>query len=804
MIGIQGPAGIGKTTIARALFNQLSADFKLTCFMGNLKGSYGSDGIDDYGWKLYLQSQLLSNILKQQEFKIHDLGAIKERLRYQKVLIVLDDVDDLEQLNALAKEPSWFGLGSRIVVTTEDRKILKAHWVNNIYHVGYPSEEEALEILCLSAFKQSSPLDGFEGLHVVGLSLCGDSKQEWEDQLSNLKSNLDRKIENVLKVGYEKLLDTNRSLFLHIAFFFNNQAVDHVKTMLAGSTLDVSNGLNTLADKSLVYVSTTGWITMHCLLQQLGRQIVHMQSDDPGKLSSYIYSLDNLLNKYLGTGSVLGISFDTSKMDEFSISSRAFEGMHNLEFLRIYGRYISALQISEDMEYLPCLRLLQWNSYPGKSLPPKFQLGRLVEIHMPMSNLERLWGGIQPLTNLKDINLGYSKNLIEIPDLSKATNLETLTLTCCSSLVELPSSIRNLHKLKKLMMMGCVKLRAVPTNINLESLEEVNMSDCLALRSFPDISMNIRDLDVENTKMEVHPSISDCLPLLEWLRIGGRNLKRLAHVPDSVIHLDLSNSVIERLPYCIIALPRLESLFVYKCRKLHINANDCASLERVSFYISDSMRELQFQNCLKLDEESRRVIMQQRVDENVCLPGKQVPAEFTHKAIGNSIVIPMVSNGRSYRSVYSSIIFKACLLLSPINYSHLDIACLITRRGVTITELKWDSMNVSHFLTDHLFICGGNLVPGKPNVDGTANEILFEFSCRDSFKIIECGVQILNEPIYERSDHDTYKVQAVQHEDENVQSSKYKGCWSLLGKLCSGKDDEEYDEFEEYDTTCGS
>ncbi|XP_048633485.1 disease resistance protein RML1A-like isoform X1 [Brassica napus] len=835
MIGIHGPGGIGKTTIARALFNQLSVDFQLKCFFGNLKGSYGSDGIVDHDSKLCLQSQILSKVLKQKDLKIHHLGAIKERLQDQRVLIVLDDVDDLEQLEALAKEPSWFGAGSRIVVTTEDRKILKAHWVKNIYHVAYPSGKEALEILCLSAFKQSSPRDGYKdlakkvaylcgnlplGLHVVGLSLRGDSKHEWENQLSKLKSSLDRKIGDVLKVGYDRLSDTDQSLFLHIAFFFNNQAVDHVTTMLADGNLDVKNGLKTLVDRSLVYVSTSGCITMHCLLQQLGRKIVHKQSDDPGKRQflEEAFEIHNVLANNTGTGSVLGISFDSSKMNEVSISKRAFEGMHNLQFLRIYGRYINALQISEDMEYLPRLRLLQWNAYPRKSLPPAFQLERLVELHMPMSNLERLWGGIQPLTNLKDINLGYSKNLIEIPDLSKATNLETLTLTSCSSLVELTSSIRNLHKLKKLMMMGCVKLQVIPTNINLASLEEVNMSDCSGLRSYPDISINIKDLDVENTHMEAHPSIGDCLPLLEWLRIGGINLKRLTHVPESVTHLDLSNSGLEKLPYCIIGLSRLESLFVYRCRKLvsllglprslkYINANDCESLERVSFVFSDSLREIEFQNCLKLDEESRRVIMQEKVYDSICLPGNEVPAEFIHKATGNSIIIPMDVDGNASFSIYSRLGFKACLLLSPIKYSHLDIACLITKGGVTIRKLKWDSINVSHFLTEHLFICGGNLVPGRPSLDGTANDILFEFSCRDSFKIIECGLQILSgETVWTGGsrDHHTYgdgnyEPEAVQvSQREKVQSSKYKCCWSWLEKLCSGKEDEEHDDFFEF------
>lgn len=58
MIGVWGPAGIGKTTIARALFNNLSSDFRLTCFMGNLKGSYNKRiiGDDDYYSKLCVRN----------------------------------------------------------------------------------------------------------------------------------------------------------------------------------------------------------------------------------------------------------------------------------------------------------------------------------------------------------------------------------------------------------------------------------------------------------------------------------------------------------------------------------------------------------------------------------------------------------------------------------------------------------------------------------------------------------------------------------------------------------------------------
>jgi hypothetical protein len=348
--------------------------------------------------------------------RVHNLAAIKEWLQDQRVLIILDDVDDLEQLEVLAKELSWFGSGSRIIVATEDKKILKEHGINDIYHVDFPSMEEALEILCLSAFKQSSVPDGFEelakkvvhlcgnlplGLSIVGSSLRGESKHEWELQLPRIEASLDGKIESILKVGYERLSKKNQSLFLHIACFFNYRSVDYVTVMLADSNLDVRNGLKTLADKCFVHISINGWIVMHHhLLQQLGRQIVLEQSDEPGKRQFLIEAeeIRAVLTDETGTGSVIGISYNTSNIGEVSVSKGAFEGMRNLRFLRIFNYLFSGkctFQIPEDMEYLPPLRLLHWDRYPRKSLPTKFQPERLLELHMPHSNLEKLWGGIQ-------------------------------------------------------------------------------------------------------------------------------------------------------------------------------------------------------------------------------------------------------------------------------------------------------------------------------------------------------------------------------------------------------------------------
>lgn len=109
---------------------------------------------------------------------------------------------------------------------------------------------------------------------------------------------------------------------------------------------------------------------------------------------------------------------------------------------------------------------------------------------------------LQPLQNLKKLRLDKSRKLKEIPNLSKAINLEKMNLCGCTSLVTLPSSIRNLGKLRKLTMEGCTKLEALPNDIILGSFDYINLSGCSRLRSFPRISRNISGLILDGTAIE--------------------------------------------------------------------------------------------------------------------------------------------------------------------------------------------------------------------------------------------------------------------------------------------------------------
>ena len=211
----------------------------------------------------------------------------------------------------MAKETQWFGYGSRILITTQDQRLLSAHGISHIYKLNLPATDEALQIFCLYAFGQKFPHDGFKklameftqlagelplGLRVMGSYLRGMSLGEWEDALPRLRTSLDGEIgeiERTLRFSYDALSDKDKALFLHIACLFHGFRADHVKQWLANSGLDVNHGLEVLTRKSLI-TSNVGFLGMHSLLQQLGVDIVRKESiREPGK-RQFLVDVDDI------------------------------------------------------------------------------------------------------------------------------------------------------------------------------------------------------------------------------------------------------------------------------------------------------------------------------------------------------------------------------------------------------------------------------------------------------------------------------------------------------------------------------
>ena len=94
-VGVWAMGGIGKTTLVRIIYRMVSENFEASIFV-NVREVCEKDCL------LSLQKKLLSQILKETNLNIDNIddGAlmIRNRLRYKRILLVLDDVNHSKQL----------------------------------------------------------------------------------------------------------------------------------------------------------------------------------------------------------------------------------------------------------------------------------------------------------------------------------------------------------------------------------------------------------------------------------------------------------------------------------------------------------------------------------------------------------------------------------------------------------------------------------------------------------------------------------------------------------------------------------
>ena len=92
-----------------------------------------------------------------------------------------------------------------------------------------------------------------------------------------------------------------------------------------------------------------------------------------------------------------------STTGDLSLNPQVFARMHKLKFLKIFT-HISSLEarvhLPQGLQFLPNeLRILLWQNYPLKFLPPTFSAENLVQLVMNYSNVEKLWDGVVVCTN---------------------------------------------------------------------------------------------------------------------------------------------------------------------------------------------------------------------------------------------------------------------------------------------------------------------------------------------------------------------------------------------------------------------
>ncbi|XP_056165271.1 disease resistance protein RUN1-like [Syzygium oleosum] len=304
MIGIYGMGGIGKTTLAKAIYNELSNDFEHRSFLPDIREKAHRNDIH------YLQNQLIKEILQieSQVWTCDDgISLIKHRFKGKKVLILLDDIDHRDQLYFLARESSWFTPGSIIIVTTENKAILDQSEFRVDYEHKVNKLDEAHSLLLFSrhAFRDDRFPQDFEGfshiivsttdghplaLKVIGSYLYGKRNLKvWQDVQMELGKEPHEDVQKILGISYGALKDEHQEIFLDIACFLIGEVSKFAIYMWEDCGFCASRGIEELKLRCLIEIDEDDKLRMHGQLRDFGRNIVNQERPSQTLCRSLLY-----------------------------------------------------------------------------------------------------------------------------------------------------------------------------------------------------------------------------------------------------------------------------------------------------------------------------------------------------------------------------------------------------------------------------------------------------------------------------------------------------------------------------------
>jgi len=207
---------------------------------------------------------------------------VKRYLACCNAMIVLDNVEKADQLDAFLPIRDVLSSNSLIIVTSRDKHALLCSEIadSSIYKLTGMNRAHSQELFCSYAFNQPHPPPGFidlverfvracDGLplslKVTGALLCGRDDTYWKELLNDFHKIPPADIRETLKISYNSLDQEYQQIFLDMACFSIGEDMDTAKRIWGAV------GISNLESKCLLELDSGKRIKMHDQVRDMGR-----------------------------------------------------------------------------------------------------------------------------------------------------------------------------------------------------------------------------------------------------------------------------------------------------------------------------------------------------------------------------------------------------------------------------------------------------------------------------------------------------------------------------------------------------